>query len=252
MRLLSKVAIVTGGAAGIGKGIALRLAEEGADIVIADIDEATARETAAQIEAIGRRALAVRVDVSRKDDVEAMVARASEFGRIDILVNNAGVEYITPLFDVGEAEWDRILDINLKGTFLCCQAVAKAMSEDKRGGKIVNVGSTAGVRSIRREPHYSASKAGVHALTTQLALELALYGINVNAVAPGVVRNGLSTRHSLANEERAEKLQRDIPLGRFGTPRDIGHAVAFLASDDADYITGAVLVVDGGFLLVTP
>lgn len=243
---------MTGGAAGIGKGVALRLAEEGADVVIADIDEAAARETVAKIEASGRRALAVGADVSRREDVEAMVTRAREFGRIDILVNNAGVEYITPLFEVSEAEWDRIMDINLKGTFLCCQAVARAMTGDQRGGKIVNVGSVAGVRSIRHEPHYSASKAGVHALTTQLALELAPYRINVNAVVPGVIRNGLSTRHSLANEARSEKLRQDIPWGRFGTPRDIGNAVVFLASDEADYITGTVLVVDGGFLLVTP
>lgn len=252
MKLQGKLAIVTGGGAGIGKGIALRLAEDGADLIIADIDVATAAETVAKIEGLGRRAMAVCVDVSRKDDVAAMVSQARAFGRIDILVNNAGVEHITPLFDISEAEWDRILDINLKGTFLCCQAVARTMAEDQGGGKIINIGSVAGTAPPRREPHYGASKAGVHGLTKQLALELAPYRINVNAVAPGVVRNGLSTRHSLADAERAETLRLAIPWRGFGTPRDIGNAVAFLASDDAGYITGVVLPVDGGFLLAPP
>ncbi len=251
MRLSGKVAVVTGGGSGIGRGTALRLAEAGADIVIADIDETAARETAMQIEVLDRQALVVRANVSQKDDVKAMVAQARDLGRIDVLVNNAGVEHITPLFEVSEAEWDRILAINLKGVFLCCQAVAREMVRDQRGGKIVNIGSVAGVTPPRCEPHYSASKAGVHALTKQLALDLAPYRINVNAVAPGVIRNGLSTRHSLADAERAEKLRQNIPWGRIGTPRDIGNAVVFLASDDAEYITGVVLTVDGGFLLVS-
>lgn len=249
MRLSGKVAIVTGGAAGIGKGIALGLAEAGADIVIADIDKVTAHETATKIEALGRRALIVQVDISRKDQVEAMIAQAGEFGRIDILVNNAGIEYITPLLEVSEAEWDRTLTINLKGMFLCSQAVAKVMIADQGGGKIVNLGSVAAVTPPKREPHYAASKGGVHALTKQLALELAEYRINVNAVAPGSIRNGLSTRHSLADPVRAEQVRQSIPWGRVGTPRDVANAVLFLASDEADYITGVVLPVDGGILL---
>lgn len=253
MRLEGKLAVVTGGAAGIGKGLALRLAEEGANLVIADVDERAAAETARTIEASGRRAMPLRVDVTRKDEVEMMVARAcDEFGRIDILVNNAGVETIAPLFDVSEEAWDRILAVNLKGTFLCCQAVARVMAADQKGGKIINIGSVAGTAPPRHEPHYGASKGGVHALTKQLALELGKDRINVNAVAPGVIRNGLSTRHSLADAERAEALRQRIPLGRFGNPRDIGHAVIFLASDEADYITGVILPVDGGFLLAPP
>jgi NAD(P)-dependent dehydrogenase (short-subunit alcohol dehydrogenase family) len=249
MRLSGKVAIVTGGAAGIGKGVALRLAEEGADIVIADIDKAAAQETATKIEALGRRTLIVQVDISRKEQIEAMVAEASELGRIDILVNNAGIEYITPLLEVSEAEWDRTLTINLKGMFLCSQAVARVMIADQGGGKIVNLGSVAAVTPPKREPHYAASKGGVHALTKQLALELAEYRINVNAVAPGSIRNGLSTRHSLADAERAEQVRQSIPWGRVGTPQDVANAVLFLASDEADYITGVVLPVDGGILL---
>jgi NAD(P)-dependent dehydrogenase (short-subunit alcohol dehydrogenase family) len=250
VRLLGKTAIVTGGAEGIGQGIVLRLAEEGADIVIADINAAAAGAMAKKVEQMDRRALAVAVDVSRRDQVENLVKRAQDLGRIDILVNNAGIERITPLLEIEEDDWRRILDINLKGTFLCSQAVAKAMIQDQCGGKIVNLGSVAGVRPPRQEPHYAASKGGVHALTKQLALELAPHQINVNAVAPGPVRNGLGSRHSLADPIRAEQIAQRIPLGRVGTPRDVANAVMFLASAEADYITGVVLPVEGGRLLL--
>lgn len=150
---------------------------------------------------------------------------------------------------MSEAEWDRTLTINLKGMFLCSQAVAKVMIADQGGGKIVNLGSIAAVTPPKREPHYAASKGGVHSLTKQLALELAEHRINVNAVAPGSIRNGLSTRHSLADSERAEQVRQSIPWGRVGTPRDVALAVLFLVSDEADYITGVVLPVDGGVLL---
>jgi NAD(P)-dependent dehydrogenase (short-subunit alcohol dehydrogenase family) len=249
MRLSGRLAIVTGGGAGIGKAIALRLAEEGADIVIADIDEAVAVETAHKIEALGRRATVVRTDVSRKGDIEAMVAQARQRGQIDILVNNAGIENITPLLEIDEVEWDRILTINLKGAFLCCQVTAGAMIADAQGGKIVNIGSIAGIMPPLGEPHYAASKGGVHTLTKQLAAELAPHRINVNAVAPGVVRNGLSTSQSLSDPVRAERIARSIPLGRVGSPQDISNAVLFLASNEADYITGTVLPVDGGIVI---
>ena len=249
MRLTGNVAIVTGSAAGIGRGIALHLAEEGADVVVADIDEKGARGTAAKIEALGRRALAVVADVSRLADVAAMVAKARELGHVSILVNNAGIERMSALFDVSEDEWDSVLSVNLTGTFLCCQAIAKSMVAEGRGGKIVNLGSIAGFSLPRRESHYGVSKAGVHALTRQLALDLAPHRINVNAVAPGVIANGMSTRDSLSDPDRAERLRQRIPWGRFGTPRDVGHAVVFLTSSEADYITGTVLIVDGGFLM---
>jgi NAD(P)-dependent dehydrogenase (short-subunit alcohol dehydrogenase family) len=249
--LQGKTALITGGAAGIGKGIALYLATAGADVVIADLDEQAAMAAAAQVTALGRHSHAVPVDVSRRDQVEAMLATAWAAAPLDILVNNAGVEHITPLLEVGEDEWDRVLAVNLKGTFLCSQAFARRLVDAGRPGKIVNIGSIAGFTPPRHEPHYGASKGGVHALTRQLALDLAPHHINVNAVAPGVVRNGLSTRHSLADAERARRLGQQIPWGRVGTPQDIGAAVAFLASEMADYITGVVLTVDGGYLLAT-
>ena len=249
MRLEGKIAIVTGGGAGIGEAIALRLAEEGADVVIGDVDETAAQAVADQIEALGRRAAAVRTDVTKKQDIETLVERARQLGPIDILINNAGIEEITPLFEVPEAEWDRTLDTNLKGVFLCSQVVARAMIAEVRGGKMVNIGSIAGVMPPRKAPHYASSKGAVHTLTKQMALELAPHDITVNAVAPGVIRNGLSTHHSLADPERAERIAQGIPLGRVGSPRDISHAVLFLVSEEADYITGAVLPVDGGFLL---
>ena len=249
MRLEGKIAIVTGGGAGIGEAIALRLAEEGADVVIGDVDETAAQAVADQIEALGRRAAAVRTDVTKKQDIETLVERARQLGPIDILINNAGIEEITPLLEVPEAEWDRTLDTNLKGVFLCSQVVARAMIAEVRGGKMVNIGSIAGVMPPRKAPHYASSKGAVHTLTKQMALELAPHEITVNAVAPGVIRNGLSTHHSLADPERAERIAQGIPLGRVGSPRDISHAVLFLVSEEADYITGAVLPVDGGFLL---
>jgi len=249
MRLKGKVAIVTGGGAGIGKAIALRLAEKGADVAIGDIDEAAALAVAGQIEALGRRAAVSRTDVTRKPEIEALVAKARQLGPIDILINNAGVEEITPLLEIPEAEWDRTLDTNLKSVFLCSQVAAHQMIADGRGGKMVNLGSIAGIMPPRKVPHYASSKGAVHTLTKQLALELAPHNITVNAVAPGVIRNGLSTHHSLADPERAARIESGIPLGRVGSPRDIAHAVLFLVSEAADYITGVVLPVDGGFLL---
>ena len=249
MRLEGKIAIVTGGGAGIGRAIALRLAEEGADIVIGDLDETAAQAVADRIRALGRRVVAARTDVTQKQDIEALVEHARRLGSVDILINNAGVEDITPLLEVPEAEWDRTLDTNLKGVFLCSQVVAHQMIAGGRGGKMVNIGSIAGVMPPRKAPHYASSKGAVHTLTKQMALELAPHDITVNAVAPGVIRNGLSTHHSLADPERAERIAQGIPLGRVGTPRDISHAVLFLVSEEADYITGVVLAVDGGFLL---
>ncbi len=249
MRLKGRVAIVTGGGAGLGKAIAHRLAEEGADVVIGDTNETAAQAVVAQIEALGSRAAAVRTDVTRTSEIDALLERAMHFGPVDILINNAGVEEITPLLEIPEEEWDRTLDTNLKGVFLCSQIVARAMIAEGRGGKIVNIGSIAGIMPPRKEPHYAASKGAVHTLTKQMALELAPHDITVNAVAPGVIKNGLSTHHSLADPQQAERIAQGIPLGRVGAPLDVSHAVLFLASGEADYITGVVLSVDGGFLL---
>lgn len=248
MRVKDKVAIVTGAGSGNGRGIVLRLAEEGAKVVVADMSERGAQETAAMIEAAGGRAIVVRADVSRRDQVEAMVAATMEqFGQIDILVNNAGVESMAPLLELPEAEWDRVLGVNLKGPFLCTQAVGREMVKAGRGGKIVNIGSICSAVALTGEAHYIASKGGLLMLNKAMALDLAPYNINVNAVGPGVIETAM-TANSLSNPARVEMFFNHIPLKRIGQPRDVANAVLFLASAEADYITGTILYVDGGWL----
>jgi glucose 1-dehydrogenase len=248
LRLQDKVAIVTGAGSGNGRGIALRLAEESARVVVADVSERGAQETAAMIEALGRQALVVRTDVSRREQVEALVSAAVDrFGQIDILVNNAGVESMAPLLELPEAEWDRVLDVNLKGPFLCTQAAAREMVKVGRGGKIVNIGSICSAVALAGEAHYIASKGGLLMLTKAMALDLAPYSINVNAVGPGVIETAM-TANSLSNPEQVAMFFNHIPLKRIGKPRDVANAVLFLASDEADYITGTILYVDGGWL----
>ena len=246
MKLSGKVAIVTGGGRGIGKSIALKLADDGADVAIVDIDETAASETAAVVTSLGRRSIGICTDICDKRQIEEMVESTKQLGNIDILVNNAGVEKITPLVDIPISEWNRIIEVNLTGTFLVSQIVAASMIVAKQGGKIVNIGSIAGLMAIKNEPHYVASKAGVHMLTKQLALELAPHKINVNAVAPGIIRNGLSSTQSLSTSEKARELEARIPWQRAGTPKEIANVVSFLASDEARYVTGVILAVDGG------
>lgn len=253
MRLRGKVAIVTGAAGGIGKGIVMRLAEEGANVVLADLDQEGAEKVADEVQKLGRRALVVRTDVSSPSSVTEMVERTLSWaGHIDILVNNAGVELIRPVFEISEADWDKTLDINLKGAWLCSQAVARHMAQWGNGGKIINIGSIMSEMPAPGEPHYAASKGGILMLTKALALDLAPYSINVNAIGPGVIKNGLSSKGCLSDPVTAEKIRAGIPLRRFGRPRDIGNAVVFLASDEADYITGVILYVDGGVILASP
>ncbi len=253
MRLEGKVAVVTGAGGGIGKGIVLRLAEEGADAVLADLDPEAARRVAEQVLALGRRALVVATDVSDSESVAGLVRGTLAWaGRIDILVNNAGVEFLRPVFEISEAEWDKTLDVNLKGAWLCSQAVARAMVEAGGRGKIINIGSILSEMPVPGEPHYAASKGGILMLTRALALDLAPYEINVNAIGPGVIRNGLSSKGCLSDPASAERVRVGIPLRRFGSPRDIGHAVVFLASEEASYVTGAMLYVDGGVILASP
>ncbi|NJN94630.1 MAG: 3-oxoacyl-ACP reductase FabG [Anaerolineales bacterium] len=248
MRLQDKVAIVTGAGSGNGRGIALRLAEEGAAVVVADVNESGAHETAALIEAAGGQALVVRADVSRREQIEAMVqATLERFGQVDILVNNAGVESMRPFLELPEAEWDRVMGVNLKGPFLCTQAVAREMAEAGRGGKIVNIASICSAIALVGEAHYIASKGGLLMLTKAMALDLAPYNINVNAVGPGVIETAM-TANSLSSPARVEMFFNHIPLKRIGQPRDIANAVLFLASDEADYVTGTILYVDGGWL----
>jgi glucose 1-dehydrogenase len=248
MRLQDKVAIVTGAGSGNGRGIALRLAEEGARVVVADVNEAGAAETVALIVAAGGQARVVRADVSRREQVEGLVNAALDgFGQIDILVNNAGVESMRPFLEQPEAEWDRIMGVNLKGPFFCSQLAAREMAQAGRGGKIINIGSICSAVALAGEAHYIASKGGVLMLTKAMAIDLAPYNINVNAVGPGVIETAM-TANSLSTPERVEMFYNHIPLKRIGQPRDVANAVLFLASTEADYITGTILYVDGGWL----
>jgi len=245
--LEGKTAIVTGGANGIGRGICIRLAKAGANIVVADVAAEEGEETANLVRALGREAVFVKTDVSSEESVVSMVKAAVErFGTIHILVNDAGVVTKGKFTEITEAEWDRTIDINLKGTFLCSREVVKEMLKTGVRGKIVNVASIESEVAFKNQAHYAASKGGVAMLTKAMALDLAEHGINVNAVGPGTT----DSRGMLAqNPEAMARYRSIIPLGRVGTPRDIANAVLFLASPEADWITGQILYVDGGYLV---
>ena len=255
MRLQEKVAIVTGGGSGIGRGICLRYAEEGARVVVADLDGGAARAVQGEIEAKGGSAFAVEVDVRKQDQIQRMVDQTLEaFGGIDILVNNAGVGKIIPFFETSEADWDFMFDVNCKGLLFCSQAVAKVMIEQGRGGKIVNLASQAGRRGEALVLAYCASKACVISMNQSMALALAEHKINVNAIAPGIVDTPFWDEvdkqfAKLLNMEIGEPKRtftKSIPLGRIEQPEDVAGAAVFLASSDADYITQQCLNVDGG------
>lgn len=243
MRLKNRVAIVTGASSGIGRAIALRLAEEGADVAVNYAhNEAGATEVAAAIQALGRRAMAIEADVTRPQQVENMVELVTgTWGGLDLLVNNAGVVRRGSLLEIDEPMWDEVIDVNLKGVFLCAQAAARWMLPAGKG-TIVNISSMRGVEGGSTSMHYAAAKAGVIALTKSLARELAPV-IRVNGVAPGYVDTRIQA------ELTAEKRQAVIdgtPLKRFGTGDDIAAAVAYFASDEASFVTGQTLLVDGG------
>lgn len=271
--LEGKVALVTGAARerGIGRAIALRLARDGADLVVSgihrepqDLPEAEKQSgwqglasVAAEIEALGRRALAQDADITRKADVQALVERTLQtFGRIDILVNNAGAAYCgdRTLWEIADEEWYRVIDVNLNGVYLCCKAVAPVMIEAGRGGRIINLSSAAGRVGIPFYGAYCASKFGVVGLTQMLALELAPHRVTVNAVAPGTTDTDMmdGTFGRMARKRGMEMSQIKggaslaVPLGRQAKPEEIAAAVAFLASDDASYVTGQTLDVNGG------
>ena len=283
-RLAGKVAIVTGAGQGIGKGIALRLAREGADIVIAEYNPQTAGDAAKEVEALGRRALGYPVDISNVDAVKQMVKDVvAEFGHIDILVNNAGVVQTKPMLDLSVAEWDRVINVNQRGMFFCLQAVAAQMIEQvpeavkaaqvpadimsmkeaaepqpvntTSYGKIVNLSSIAGRRGRPLSTHYAATKAAVINITQSAALALAPYNINVNAICPGIVPTPMweeidRDRADLFDAKPGEAMAafiNTVPLKRAATAEDVGGVVAFFCSPDADYITGQALNVDGGF-----
>jgi NAD(P)-dependent dehydrogenase (short-subunit alcohol dehydrogenase family) len=251
MRLTGKVAIVTGASRGIGRGLALALAREGADVVVNSVDDKEAEHVVHQIKALGREALAIKTDVSKASEVEEMVAiTMDKFNQIDILVNNAGISVFTPFFEVTEEVWDRTIEVNLKGAFLCSQAAAREMVK-RKWGRIINITSCGAKLAFNHMPHYCASKGGLTSLTMQMAVELGRYNITVNAVGPGLIQTEANAR-ILADRSVYEFYVGRIPLGRAGEPKDVAGAVVFLASDDADYITGQSFYVDGGWATHAP
>jgi NAD(P)-dependent dehydrogenase (short-subunit alcohol dehydrogenase family) len=241
-RLVNQVAIVTGAGQGIGAAIAGRLAEDGASVVLVDINEEQVRRTSAELVSRGLNVLGSAVDITHKDQIDELVINVkARFGTIDILVNNAGIIRDGFAANLSEQDWDQVLDVNLKGAFLCCQAVFPVMKE-KLAGKIVNITSRAWLGNIG-QANYSASKGGLVSLTRTLALEFARYQINVNAVAPGLIDTQMTRGMPEKSLERLLQMQ---PTGKMGTVDDIAAAVSFLASDDARFITGQILHVDGG------
>jgi 3-oxoacyl-[acyl-carrier protein] reductase len=246
MRLKDKVAFITGGARGIGKAIALLFAQEGADIVIGDINLKELETTRSEIEALGRKTLALEIDVTDFAKVEQAVNKIlDKFTKVDILVNNAGITKDKLLLRMSQQEWDAVLNVNLKGAFNCIKAVSKPMLK-QRQGKIVNIASIIGLIGNVGQANYSASKAGLIALTKTVAKELASRNITANAVAPGYILTDMTDR---LPEEVKQKLKEAIPLGKLGLADDVAKACLFLASSDADYITGQTIVVDGGMVM---
>ncbi len=245
--LPGKVAIITGGRRGIGKAIALALAEAGADIALCDrvVDDGELETVAEEVKRLGRRSLAVQADITQKADVGSLVQRVtSEFGVIDILVNNAAMNIRAPLLELREDGWDKVINTDLKGYYLCSQAVGKIMVEQKRGS-IINMASTAAVKAAPEMGAYCIAKAGVVMLTKILALELAQYNIRVNAVAPYMVKTKFS-QPLWSDPETLKQLESEIPLGRLAETEDIIGPVLFLASDASAYITGHTIILDGG------
>jgi 3-oxoacyl-[acyl-carrier protein] reductase len=246
MNLSGKVAIVTGSGQGIGREIALKLAEQGANIVVSDINAATAGEVAAEIKAKNQRSIAITTDITIQEDVTGLVNQTiSNLGRIDILVNNAGITRDTLLMRMSSDEWDQVLTTNLKGAFLCTQAVVRTMLK-QRWGRIVNIASVVGLIGNAGQANYAAAKAGLIGLTKSTAREVASRGVTVNAIAPGFIETEMT---KVLSDNAKQEFLRQIPLGFAGSPIDVANAVVFLASEEARYITGHILNVDGGMVM---
>lgn len=260
MRLKDKTAIVTGAASGIGLATALKFASEGAAVMCADLNGDGAEQAAAKITDLGGKAVAFTVDVTKEAEVQALVAETvKQWNRVDIMFNNAGIEFGIPVTQVSEMQWDTLIDINLKGVFLGCKHVLPQMAQQKSGA-IVNTASVAGLRGVAFLSTYCASKGGVVLLTRSLAVEWAQFGVRVNAVCPGVIRTPMADRAIQAGgglgggtpEESWKQLAAAHPLGRVGEADEVADAVTFLASDQASFITGVALSVDGGMAAGSP
>ncbi len=246
MNLSARVAIVTGSGQGIGREIALTLAEHGASVVISDINATTANEVAAEIVAKNGKSMAITADVTVQEEVASLVDQTvSSFGQIDILVNNAGIARDTLLMRMSSTDWDQVLATNLKGAFLCTQAVVRHMIR-QRWGRIINIASVVGLIGNSGQANYAAAKAGLIGLTKTTARELAARGVTANAIAPGFIDTEMTRKLS---DNAKQEFLRQIPLGYAGLPKDVADAVAFLASEEARYITGHVLNVDGGMVM---
>jgi 3-oxoacyl-[acyl-carrier protein] reductase len=245
MRFEGKVTFVTGGAQGIGREIALAFAKEGSDVAIGDINPDITAATVKEIESLGRKALGLQLDVTDGVKVEESVNKIlDKFGKVDILVNNAGITRDGLLLRMSEKDWDMVISVNLKGTFNCTKALSKAMIK-QRSGRIINIASIIGLIGNPGQANYSASKAGIIALTKTSAKELASRNINVNAVAPGFIQTDMTAK---LPEELKQKMLETIPLRRFGLPADIANVCLFLAADESAYVTGQTIVVDGGMV----
>lgn len=244
-----KIAVVTGGSQGIGFALAKGLAKCSAQVVIVNRRVENGEQAAKLIRDDGGAATAIPTDVSKRSSVEAMVQKVLDrFGRIDILVNDAGVNVRKPATEVTEEDLNTMIDLNLKGLFFCCQAVAKHMIK-QGGGKIINISSMVSTYAMMNRAPYCATKAGVSQLTRTLALEWAKFGINVNAIGPGIVRTPLTEVYMKSDPQRYEKVLGKVPLGRVSTPEDLIGVTVFLASDASDYMTGQTIIVDGGYTL---
>jgi glucose 1-dehydrogenase/3-oxoacyl-[acyl-carrier protein] reductase len=248
MRLKGKKALITGAGRGIGRGIAEVFADEGADVAVNDIgDSSTAEDVAAALQSKGRRAVVTMGDVARRPDVETMVDKAwKELGGLDILVNNAGIETIVPFLDLTDEQWTRLVDVNLRGPWLCSQVFCRKAIGEGRNGSIVNIGSIQAAKVLPGRTHYAPSKLALEALTRNMSAEVTPQGIRVNCVHPGLIDTPMTAWVMNAPDILPQVLAQ-ISLGRAGQPREIGHVVAFLASDEAAYVTGQSFFVDGGW-----